>query len=155
MKVTFIIMKDNDSNYKKCQEQLQKYKWKNFDNGTLNNNYIRYAILNEENSLIGFYQLIEMQDPWEDKASCELYKLFIFPQYRKKGYGLLVAGKLIEKIYQEYNEFYIEILDETQDFWCKSIGHFIEEKYECSNNFRVQGGTRCIFRKRLHEDIKI
>ncbi|HHT7698626.1 GNAT family N-acetyltransferase [Pasteurella multocida] len=148
MKFTSVKMINGDQHYQICQQELKKHKWKDFDYGSLGEQDVRYAILNENNELIGFYQLIEYQENYEKQASCELYKLFIFPEYRGQGYGSLIVKELMQYIYLEYNEFYIEILDETKEFWDKALRNFICANYTTTLSNRVQNGIRYIFSKK-------
>ena len=88
-----------------------------------------YFVLEENGQLAGgcgFYPTEGLPN-----YTCELVKMYLSPQFRKKGYGQLLLDKTIAKAKQDgYNKMYIETLPELTnaiEIYKKNGFHFIDQ----------------------------
>ena len=85
--------------------------------------YRCYAIYHEE-ELIGFMNIIDYSD------FIELHRLYIYPNFRNRGYGQKASYIILEALYQEgFTEFCIETVGNVRAFWEKVFSGYATENY--------------------------
>ena len=142
MSITIIDMSTLD--YERCNEELSNFRWREID-------YIRLGesklfSIYDNHTLVGFTHVILM-DNYDDSKDGELYKIFIFPKYQKKGYGKKAAKLAIDWIYQNCNDLYLEVVDDVVNFWCDIFNDYLEQYSLIFKERASSNTTKYIFSK--------
>lgn len=142
MSITIIDMSPLDR--ERCNEELSNFRWREIDSIRLGESKL-FSIY-ENHTLVGFTHVILM-DNYDDSKDGELYKLFIFPNYRNKGYGKEAAKLTIDFIYKNCDELYIEVVDDVVNFWSDIFNDYSEQYPFVIKERASSNTTKYIFSK--------
>ena len=143
MSVSIIEMSERD--FEICNEELSSFRWRYIDFQP-SGEPLLFSIYSEQH-LVGYVHIILMKNAPDEVADGELYKIFIFPKYQKKGYGKKAAKLAIDWIYQNCDELYLEVVDDVIDFWDKILGGYSEQYSIRLKDPATSNTTKYIFSK--------